>query len=173
MKNLSFFLLFFSYIISDDYSIEIDGTIGTSRFIMLSENTLSNSANGLDTTGSDEFLLGSVEINLFNNNVTGTDRVYLENLEYDEANAIFCAKNTGNNGQVRIEVTTNKDSNGNLYTSGDQDLTAAPKVLIRTTTTNIVDEKMVLKFYAKDDPNNDPSLSGSYTAHFQFTWEDV
>ncbi len=173
MKNLSLFLLFFSYIASDDYSIEIDGTIGTSRFIMLSENTISNSANGLDTTGSDEFLLGSVEINLFNNSVSGTDRVYIENLEYDEANDLFCAKSIGSNGQIRIEVTTNRDTNGNLYTSGSQTLTAAPKVLIRTTTTTIVDEKTTLTFYAADDPNNDPSGTGSYTSHFQFTWEDV
>lgn len=173
MNKFLLFLLFFRTIISDDYSVEINSTIGASRFIMLSENTISNEATSIDTTGSDEFLLGSIEINLFNNSVSGTDRVYIENLEYDQTNAIFCAKSISSNGQLRIEVSINRNTNGNLYTSGSQDITPAPKALIRSTTTNIVNEKTILTFYAKDDPNNDPSLIGSYTSNFQFTWEDV
>lgn len=167
MQYFLFFIFLSCLISSDDKSVEMDGTIGDFRYIMLSENTLGNKVEDLSTSGSDQYLIGSIEINLFNNIDGGS--VYITNLEYQDS--IFRALQNGSlNNQIRVSITSNTNTDGTV-SSPAYTLTPAKKTLIRTTTGTVIDEKITLRFYAKNDPDNSLA-NGNFLSHFTFIWED-
>ena len=149
--------------------MNIDGTIGEYRFVLLSNNTLANKIEDLSSTGSEKYLIGSIEINLFNNKNSG--KVYLTNLEYDKEHDIFTACDTANNNsQICIEIFSNKNTDGSIA-SPPREVSAENKALLLVTSEQIQNEKMIINFYAADNLNN--HLSGkNYDAHFSFLWED-
>lgn len=170
MKRFILALTLLSSLSSDDNSVAISGVVGTRRTIVCSENTLSSDiTSAIDTSGSSEELIGSIEINLFNNNTSESGKVQLANTEY--ANSKFrVLKVTDDDVQVKISIKASKETDG---TASDpyRTLTPAAEVLLRDPTTTVVDEKIVLEFYAVDDADNSTS-DGAYTGNFLVFWED-
>lgn len=166
-------LLSYTHISSEDYSVELNGTVGAVRFVMLSENTVSCEAAFTQSTDGAEFLLGTVQLNLFDNTSSGGGDVYMDNFEYieDMWRAILPA-----NGGVPQGGTKNEQVRLTIYdladTSGAPISDAANPYLVYTTTNNITENVTVeLAFYATNDTENSTE-NGTFYGNFQFTWTD-
>ncbi len=165
MRNLFFILFLCPAILStDDYSVEVDGTIGGIRFVMLSENTINNEADFSKSTAGNEYELGSVQLNIFDNTGSGGGDVYMYNFEYI-ANTWRAVLPGGANDQVRLEIYSS------LNTSGMSLDDSANPVLLTSTGSDVEDQKFTLTFYAVDDLENS-TKNGPFYANFQFYWTD-
>ena len=162
------FLLCFLHISSEDYSVQVDGTISVSRFIVLSENTISGQANGIDTSGTTTYLLGSIEVNLQNTNSSG-GTAYLSNIEFDSTHSLF--RVVGLNGTMQqLKITIESDTNittGALQTTPINPENAAP---FRETSAASDNERIVLTFYAQDNAHN--TSGAKFYGSFLFYWTD-
>jgi hypothetical protein len=165
MRILFFTLLLYHVALStDDHSVEVNGTIGTIRFVMLSNNTVSCEAD-FNATGVAEYELGSVQLNLFDNTGSGGGKVYMNNYQYIE-NTWRAVLPGQTSEQVRLEIYSSLDTSGSPISD-----TINP-VLLDTTGTDVEDEKFTLTFYAVDDVNNS-TLDGTFYGAFEFYWTDL
>lgn len=165
MRNLFFILfLYHAGLSTDDYSVEVDGTIGAIRFVMLSENTINNEANVNQSTSGNEYVLGSVQLNLFDNTGSGGGDVYMSNFEYiaDTWRAVLPGDSSE---QVRLEIDSS------LNTSSARLDDSQNPVLLTTTGGNVENQKFTLTFYAVDDIQNS-TKNGPFYGNFQFYWTD-
>lgn len=154
---------------TNDHVMNLDGTVGEFRFAMLSLNTLGEKVDTLATSGSDTHLIGSIEINLFNN--VGSGSVYLSNYEYNNSLDIFTAINP-NNSDSQIELRVDSDTNTNGTPSDPpRVITAEKKALLLTTIGEITNTRIIIDIYAKDSVNN-VLTSDNYYANFSIDWED-
>ncbi|MCH9812190.1 hypothetical protein K0U07_05480 [bacterium] len=150
--------------LSTDDSVEINGTVGTTRLVMLSQNTISNEANFSTGTGGSEYELGSVEINIFDNTGVGGGTVYMDNMEYIE-DTFRLVLPSDSMEQARVEIYSSLDSSG-----APLDDTINP-VAITTTTGDVEDETFTLTYSVVDDPENS-TKTGQFIGNFQFYWTD-
>lgn len=157
-------LLLFHPPLSTEDSVEINGTVGTTRFVMLSVNTISCEAPFTQGTSGTEHLLGEVELNLFDNTGVGGSNVYMDNFEYIE-DTFRLVLPSDSREQARLEIYSSLDTSGAPLSDSTN------PALLETTSGDVVDEKFTLTFYVIDDPDNS-SKSGPFYGHFQFNWED-
>ncbi|MCH9622118.1 MAG: hypothetical protein S4CHLAM20_15530 [Chlamydiia bacterium] len=169
MWRIIFIILLFSKISSEDQSVTVDGTVDTSRFVMLSENTLSALGDDVLDTGSGEHLIGSIEIITFNNVDTGT--VYIQNLEYKD-DLFMSVGELDTDNQILLRVKSNREEDGSIA-SPYRTITPADPAVIRDpdTTGTPLNEKTILEFYALDSTSN-VLASVAYEAHFTLVWGD-
>jgi len=164
-------LFFFSNVSSLDNSVAVDGTIDEYRFVMLSQNTLSGDVDSVADTGSDEFLMGSIEINIFNNTDTGV--VYIQNSEYKDSKFFCLGKNSDDQIEMRIKASKNTDG-----TTADpyRTVTPADGAVLRDTTSDTsgltFNEKIIIEFYTIDSTSNVLTSGTTYGASYSFYWLD-
>lgn len=162
------FLLCFLNISSEDYSVQVDGTISVSRFIVLSENTLSGQANGIDSSGDTTYLLGSIEVNLQNTSGSGGN-AYLSNIEFDSANTLF--RVVGLNGAMQqLKIKIESDTNITTGAAETTNISPADPALFRDTSSASDNERIILTFYAQDNAHN--TSGAKFYGNFLFYWTD-
>lgn len=164
-----FFISLFSN--NEHHQVNIDGTMGEHRFILLSKNTIAQNIEDISTTGTEKTLIGSIEINIFNNKDSG--KVYMNNFQFDQTNQLFCARNPQKSkSKVAIEVFCNKSTDGTtLPENNPRVITPDSNALLLETDSTTQNQTMILYFYAEDNPNNELS-SDSFIANFSFIWKD-
>ena len=150
--------------LSTENSVEINGTIGSTRFVMLSQNTISCDANfGTGTSGT-EYELGSVELNIFDNTGVGGGTVYMDNIEYID-NTFRLVLPADSREQAKVEIYSSLDTTG-----APLDDTVNPAALT-TTTGDVENDTFTLTYYVVDDTDNS-TKNGQFIGNFQFYWSD-
>lgn len=156
--------LFLVSTLSTEDSVEINGTVGSTRFVMLSNNTISSEANFTTGTSGTEYELGSVELNIFDNTGVGGGSVYMENGEYVD-NTFRLVMANDSLEQAKVEIYSSLDTTGAPISD------ASNPALLTTTSGDVEDQTFTLTYYVVDDPENS-TKNGQFIGTFLFYWTD-
>lgn len=168
MRTLSFTLFFLCSFIriygTQDYVMDLMGTIGSTRYVLVHTHSV---VKGVTTPVDSDQLLGSCEINLFNNQADG--ELIVVTPQFDRDNSIRRLVQMENQtDQLKLKITINRNSAGEIQGSPITIADVAEPV-IRTTTATIENESTILYFYATNHADNS-TASGRYIANIFLTW---